>query len=379
MGLAPASPAGAYGPVPGGSGFRLTGRVGRGGSGGCPDPGCHPRGRPGLFAGSGSRCPRLGCHPQGRSGLSPGGAFRCHRPGRPGPLPGLPPEGLRRHPRGRPSCHPVGWPASRPPASGSPGPSVASGDGVSRSGAWEERLIEAVTAANPRTTVVLNTSSATAMPWPERTGAVLQMHYPGPKGAATAAVLFGDRVPPHPELPGRRRSPPRRRGPPPLPGRRRHRTQRASTSATAGTTPRTYGRCSPSATDCRTRPSPTRTRTRAGRPTATTSPSRSATPARATAWTCRRCRRDPPRTSRSTSRSACWPGTGGSPGGPGSSGGSPCASSRGRCLLGPEDPRLGARHRIAPPVVRGVVTGSAAAAADERTGGRLTRRVPHSG
>ncbi|MEU3840260.1 beta-glucosidase [Streptomyces sp. NPDC028635] len=57
----------------------------------------------------------------------------------------------------------------------------------------QDRLIEAVTAANPRTTVVLNTSAATAMPWLERTGAVLQMYYPGQEGAAaTAAVLFGD-------------------------------------------------------------------------------------------------------------------------------------------------------------------------------------------
>ncbi|MFI9831276.1 beta-glucosidase [Streptomyces sp. NPDC051913] len=60
----------------------------------------------------------------------------------------------------------------------------------------QERLIEAVTAANPRTTVVLNTSSATSMPWLERTGAVLQMYYPGQEGAAaTAAVLFGDTDP----------------------------------------------------------------------------------------------------------------------------------------------------------------------------------------
>ncbi|OXS34436.1 beta-glucosidase family protein [Streptomyces sp. XY006] len=60
----------------------------------------------------------------------------------------------------------------------------------------QERLIEAVTAANPRTTVVLNTSSATSMPWLERTGAVLQMYYPGQEGAAaTAAVLFGERDP----------------------------------------------------------------------------------------------------------------------------------------------------------------------------------------
>ncbi|MFE2041190.1 beta-glucosidase [Streptomyces sp. NPDC059477] len=57
----------------------------------------------------------------------------------------------------------------------------------------QARLIEAVTAANPRTTVVLNTSSAIAMPWLDRTGAVLQMYYPGQEGAAaTAAVLFGD-------------------------------------------------------------------------------------------------------------------------------------------------------------------------------------------
>ncbi|MFJ2607266.1 beta-glucosidase [Streptomyces sp. NPDC091279] len=57
----------------------------------------------------------------------------------------------------------------------------------------QERLIAAVTEANPRTTVVLNTSSATSMPWLERTGAVLQMYYPGQEGAeATAAVLYGE-------------------------------------------------------------------------------------------------------------------------------------------------------------------------------------------
>ncbi|MFJ3519148.1 beta-glucosidase [Streptomyces sp. NPDC090131] len=57
----------------------------------------------------------------------------------------------------------------------------------------QEQLIEAVTAANPRTTVVLNTSSSTTMPWLPRTGAVLQMYYPGQEGAgATADLLFGD-------------------------------------------------------------------------------------------------------------------------------------------------------------------------------------------
>ncbi|MER6776575.1 MULTISPECIES: glycoside hydrolase family 3 C-terminal domain-containing protein [unclassified Streptomyces] len=57
----------------------------------------------------------------------------------------------------------------------------------------QARLIEAVAAANPRTTVVLNTSSSTTMPWLSRTGAVLQMYYPGQEGAAaTADLLFGD-------------------------------------------------------------------------------------------------------------------------------------------------------------------------------------------
>ncbi|MFI7343004.1 beta-glucosidase [Streptomyces sp. NPDC050085] len=57
----------------------------------------------------------------------------------------------------------------------------------------QEALIAAVAQANPRTAVVLNTSSATTMPWLDRVGAVLQMYYPGQEGAAaTAAVLYGD-------------------------------------------------------------------------------------------------------------------------------------------------------------------------------------------
>ncbi|WOX25660.1 beta-glucosidase family protein [Streptomyces solicathayae] len=60
----------------------------------------------------------------------------------------------------------------------------------------QQALIEAVTAVNPRTVVVLNTSSAVTMPWLERTAAVLQMYYPGQEGAAaTTAVLFGDADP----------------------------------------------------------------------------------------------------------------------------------------------------------------------------------------
>lgn len=60
----------------------------------------------------------------------------------------------------------------------------------------QNALIDAVTRANPRTTVVLNTSSSTSMPWLERTGAVLQMYYPGQEGAAaTTGILFGDHDP----------------------------------------------------------------------------------------------------------------------------------------------------------------------------------------
>ncbi|MET8472836.1 glycoside hydrolase family 3 C-terminal domain-containing protein [Streptomyces sp. NPDC004856] len=57
----------------------------------------------------------------------------------------------------------------------------------------QEALITAVARANPRTTVVLNSSSAITMPWLDEVGAVLQMYYPGQEGAAaTAAVLYGD-------------------------------------------------------------------------------------------------------------------------------------------------------------------------------------------
>ncbi len=53
-------------------------------------------------------------------------------------------------------------------------------------------LIEAVTAANPNTVVVLQTGSPVAMPWLERAGAVLQAWFPGQEcGNAIADVVFG--------------------------------------------------------------------------------------------------------------------------------------------------------------------------------------------
>ena len=57
----------------------------------------------------------------------------------------------------------------------------------------QDRLIEAVLRANPRTIVVLATGSAVTMPWLERAPAIVEAWYGGTRGAAAlAAVLFGD-------------------------------------------------------------------------------------------------------------------------------------------------------------------------------------------
>lgn len=60
----------------------------------------------------------------------------------------------------------------------------------------QDSLIDAVTAVNPRTAVVLNTGSAVVMPWLARTGAVLDMWYAGEEtGEATARLLLGEADP----------------------------------------------------------------------------------------------------------------------------------------------------------------------------------------
>ncbi|HET9170701.1 MAG TPA: glycoside hydrolase family 3 C-terminal domain-containing protein [Actinospica sp.] len=57
----------------------------------------------------------------------------------------------------------------------------------------QDKLIEAVVAANPRTIVVLNTSAAVLMPWLREVPAVLEAWYGGQNaGTALAAILFGD-------------------------------------------------------------------------------------------------------------------------------------------------------------------------------------------
>jgi beta-glucosidase len=57
----------------------------------------------------------------------------------------------------------------------------------------QDRLIEAVAAANPRTVVVLETGGPVRMPWLPLTAAVIEAWYPGVRGGeAIARALFGD-------------------------------------------------------------------------------------------------------------------------------------------------------------------------------------------
>jgi beta-glucosidase len=57
----------------------------------------------------------------------------------------------------------------------------------------QNRLIEMVAAANPKTIVVLKTGSAVPMPWIDKVAGVLEAWYPGEEdGNAVARVLFGD-------------------------------------------------------------------------------------------------------------------------------------------------------------------------------------------
>jgi beta-glucosidase len=57
----------------------------------------------------------------------------------------------------------------------------------------QDRLIEAVAAANPRTIVVLETGGPVRMPWLPLTAAVVEAWYPGARGGeAIAQILFGE-------------------------------------------------------------------------------------------------------------------------------------------------------------------------------------------
>ena len=60
----------------------------------------------------------------------------------------------------------------------------------------QDALIAAVAAANPHTIVVLETGNPIAMPWLEKTAAVMEAWFPGDRGGeAIASVLFGEANP----------------------------------------------------------------------------------------------------------------------------------------------------------------------------------------
>ena len=62
--------------------------------------------------------------------------------------------------------------------------------------AHDEALIDAVTAANPRTVVLVVSGSGVVMPWAHRTAATMMVWYPGQEGGrAIADVLTGHRLP----------------------------------------------------------------------------------------------------------------------------------------------------------------------------------------
>jgi beta-glucosidase len=60
----------------------------------------------------------------------------------------------------------------------------------------QSKLVEEVSAVNPNTVVVLNTSQPVAMPWADRVKAILEMWWPGDEGGwATAKLLLGKSSP----------------------------------------------------------------------------------------------------------------------------------------------------------------------------------------
>ncbi len=65
----------------------------------------------------------------------------------------------------------------------------------------QDELIARVSAANPRTIVVLNAGFAMKMPWKEDVGAILDMWYPGQEGGQATANLLLGRVNPSGKLP----------------------------------------------------------------------------------------------------------------------------------------------------------------------------------
>ena len=139
----------------------------------------------------------------------------------------------------------------------------------------QDRLVEAVARANPRTAVVLETGGPVLMPWMSETAAVLEAWYPGQQGGeAIAEILSGAVNPsghlpvtfpdsetqlPHPKIQGDPNGAPI--GPVGRGGHygadlHRRLTTRAPRSATNGSSSAASGPCFRSASGSRTRRSP---------------------------------------------------------------------------------------------------------------------------
>jgi beta-glucosidase len=65
----------------------------------------------------------------------------------------------------------------------------------------QDRLVEAVTRANPRTVIVLETGGPVLMPWIEQAAAVLEAWYPGQKGGEAMAEILSGAANPSGHLP----------------------------------------------------------------------------------------------------------------------------------------------------------------------------------
>jgi beta-glucosidase len=65
----------------------------------------------------------------------------------------------------------------------------------------QDKLVEEVSAVNPNTIVVLNTSQPVALPWIDKVKAVLQMWWPGDEGGWSTANLLAGRTSPAGRLP----------------------------------------------------------------------------------------------------------------------------------------------------------------------------------
>ena len=65
----------------------------------------------------------------------------------------------------------------------------------------QDRLVEAVARANPRTAVVLETGGPVLMPWLDETAAVLEAWYPGQKGGEAIAEILSGAANPSGRLP----------------------------------------------------------------------------------------------------------------------------------------------------------------------------------